>query len=112
MIFVISDDITLADNLNEILLLNGVQQTRIKDNYILHDDDIAHGVELIIYFNSTDPYGERLKWYLLANQLDHIPVIFLASAAPQNHNPLHKYIKIPFEINDISSAISHFFALR
>jgi len=112
MILVISDDILLAKNLQEILSLNGVQQTVLKDDYLLHESDIENGIELIVYANSKDIYGDKFKWYLLANNLSHTPIIFLTWEKVESQNPFHKCIAIPFELEDFSDAISHFFTLN
>lgn len=112
MIFVVSDDIALGENLNEILSLDGIQQVKIKNNHFLHEYELRNGVEMIIYCHSQDPDGSRFNWYLLANNLLHIPIVFLTTSAQQSDNSLHKYIEIPFELTELSSVISYFFALR
>lgn len=107
MILIISDNSAFAENIGEILFMEGLTQIEFRDEFGVYDSDVAKGVDLIIYNHSSDPTGERFDWYLVANNIHKIPVIFLTLRAWENSNENHFHLELPFEFDLLESTISH-----
>lgn len=108
MILIISDDKGFADNLMEIANLEGSTNIACRSDATISKEDLKEGIELIIYSCSHDSTGEKFEWYLLANQLAEIPVIFLTLKKRKNDRANYMYLELPFEFDALESSISKY----
>ncbi len=106
MILIFSNDTALAENLREMLYMDGAGQVIIRADHTIGEKDLRNGVELIIYHNKWDPTGEQFEWYLLANRLTDIPTIFLTIKERQNKIANHYHLELPFDLNELESCIN------
>ena len=102
MVVVISDDTSLGENISELLLIDTNKEVRLLSSYQELSYIPLSQIELITYCNGTDPGGENLHCYLLANDPGStIPVIFLtkedALYLPTDESHHYSHLQMPFE---------------
>lgn len=112
MILIFSNDTALAENLCEMLQMDGAEKVVIREGHSISEEDLQKGIELIIYHNRWDPTGEQFEWYLLANRLTNIPTIFLTIKERENKIANHRHLELPFDLNELESCISGSLAIN
>lgn len=111
MILILSNDNAFAENLSELLSIEGARHIVTREGQVLLEKELLEGIDFIIYHDTWDPIGEKFDWYLLANQLQDIPVIFLTLKENLSKNENHIYLELPFELNALSNAIDDCMAM-
>lgn len=106
MILIFSNDNALAENLHEMLEMNGAKKVMIREGHTIEQEDLEKGIELIIYHNKWDPTGEQFEQYLLSEKLTDIPIIFLTIKERQNKIANHHHLELPFDLNELESCIN------
>ncbi len=112
MILIISDNMVLAENMSEMLCLEGTTEIQLRNDCRCYDPCMGKDVDLIIYHHSSDPTGEYFEWFLIANNIENVPVIFLTLRTWENVNENHFHLELPFEFSALESTVSQCMALR
>ena len=69
--------------------------------------DALRGIDLIIYWNSFDKDLERIRWFLIANGLDTIPILLFTETEKKSVDANCIYIITPFEVDTLTSHVKY-----